>query len=239
MAKKIYVIARGKQPGVYSAWAGKGQAQDQVKGHPGAVYKSFASAASAIEWLKTVEGHHPAVMAELEELQDPVASVGEVGEVVIYTDGACNGNPGPGGYGCVILDGDQRRELSAGFSRTTNNRMEIQACIAGIEALVNMEKKATLMTDSRYVVNAVTKGWARKWREHRWMRTETEPARNPDLWERLLDLLNTHDVTFRWVKGHAGHVENERCDELAVAAAEGEDLPPDPGFRDDKPLTLF
>jgi ribonuclease HI len=242
--KKIYVVAKGKKPGIYTAWAGKGQAQEQVTGQGGAVYKSFSSAGPAVEWLETVEGHHPALMTELKKLpgasrRSEVLRVPD-GDVAIYTDGACSGNPGPGGYGCVILHGDQRVELSAGFNLTTNNRMEILACIAGIEAIAEMgETRATLVTDSRYVVNAVTKGWAKKWRSRRWMRTDIEPAKNPDLWERMLDLLDANDVRFRWVKGHAGHADNERCDELAVAAAAGSDLPPDAGFRDDKPLTLF
>ena len=241
--KKIYVVARGKKPGIYKAWAGKGQAQEQVTGQAGAIYKSFSSAGPAVEWLETVD-HHPDLMAELQKLpgssRRSVAPSIDHGDVAIYTDGACTGNPGPGGYGCVILNGDRRQERSAGFSLTTNNRMEILACITGIEAFAETgETRATLVTDSRYVVNAVTKGWAKKWRSRRWMRTDIEPAKNPDLWERLLDLLNSCDVRFQWVKGHAGHAENERCDELAVAAAAGSDLPPDEGFRDDKPLTLF
>lgn len=241
--KKIYVVAKGRKPGIYRAWAGRGGAQEQVTGQAGAVYKSFSAAGPAAEWLTTVD-HHPSVMNELKKLPGsadrPRMPTVRDGDVAIYTDGACTGNPGPGGYGCVLLRGDERQELAEGFSLTTNNRMEILACIAAIEALMEMgETRATLVTDSRYVVNAVTKGWARKWRAKRWMRTDTEPAKNPDLWERLLDLLEKTDVRFEWVKGHAGHAENERCDALAVAAAAEPNLPPDEGFRDDKPLTLF
>ena len=147
-------------------------------------------------------------------------------EVIIYTDGACSGNPGPGGYGAVMLYQGHRRELSAGFRDTTNNRMEIMAAIASLEAL--KEKcSVTLYTDSQYLVNAMEKGWAKKWQANGWMRNKKEPALNPDLWERLLTLCQYHKVTFLWVRGHSGNPENERCDQLAVAASKQPDLPPD------------
>lgn len=140
--------------------------------------------------------------------------------VTIYTDGACLGNPGPGGYGAVLLFGEQRRELSEGFRRTTNNRMEILAVVAALRALRH-PCDASVYSDSQYVVNAMSKGWARRWRASGWMRTPTDPARNADLWEELLALCQTHRVRFCWVRGHAGDRENERCDELSVAAARG------------------
>ena len=146
--------------------------------------------------------------------------------VVIYTDGSAIGNPGPGGYGVVMLSGQHRRELSGGFRRTTNNRMEILACIKGLEALTQ-PCRVTLHSDSRYVVDAVAKGWARKWRVNGWMRNKRERALNPDLWERLLQAAAEHDVDFRWVPGHAGVAENERADRLAVTAAQARNLPPD------------
>ncbi|AEG59461.1 ribonuclease HI [Desulforamulus ruminis] len=147
-------------------------------------------------------------------------------EVIIYTDGACSGNPGPGGYGAVMLYQGHRRELSAGFRDTTNNRMEIMAAIASLEAL--KEKcSVTLYTDSQYLVNAMEKGWAKKWRANGWMRNKKEPALNPDLWERLLTLCQYHKVKFLWVRGHSGNPENERCDQLAVEASKQPDLPPD------------
>jgi ribonuclease HI len=140
-------------------------------------------------------------------------------QVEIFTDGACSGNPGPGGYGTILRFGNLEKELSGGEATTTNNRMELSAAIAGLSALKE-RCDVTLYSDSKYVVDAIAKGWAAKWRKNNWMRTNKDKALNPDLWERLLDLAEQHDVTFVWVKGHDGHAENERCDRLAVAAAE-------------------
>ena len=150
--------------------------------------------------------------------------------VTIYTDGACSGNPGPGGYGAVLLSGGREMELSGGFRRTTNNRMELLAAIVGLETL-NRRCSVALYTDSRYIVDAINKGWARRWRVNGWMRNKREAAVNPDLWERLLNLLDKHDVDVRWVRGHAGNEGNERADRLAVAASRGDDLPNDDGYK--------
>lgn len=149
--------------------------------------------------------------------------------VVIYTDGACSGNPGPGGYGVVMLFGEHRKELSGGFRKTTNNRMELLGAIEGLRALKE-RCSVKLHTDSQYVVNAIEKGWAVKWRANGWMRNKTDKAVNPDLWEQLLTLCQQHEVQFIWVKGHAGNKENERCDVLAVAAAQKSNLPEDKGY---------
>ena len=146
--------------------------------------------------------------------------------VVIYTDGACSGNPGPGGYGVVMLFGDHRKELSAGFRRTTNNRMELLGAIEGLRALKD-RCSVKLHTDSQYVVNAIEKGWAAKWKANGWMRNKKDKAINPDLWEQLLTLCKQHKVEFIWVRGHNGDRENERCDVLAVAAAQQRNLPAD------------
>ncbi len=143
--------------------------------------------------------------------------------VTIYTDGACIGNPGPGGYGTVLLHEGNRQELSGGYRRTTNNRMEIMAVLAGLRSLKE-PCRVTVFSDSRYVVDAMSKGWAESWRDKGWRKRDKTPALNPDLWEEMLDLSERHQVEFRWVKGHAGDPENERCDELAVAAASGGDL---------------
>ena len=151
-------------------------------------------------------------------------------QVTIYTDGACSGNPGPGGYGAVLLSGDHAMELSGGFRRTTNNRMELLAAIVGLETL-NRRCSVALYTDSRYIVDAINEGWARRWRDNGWMRNKRDAAVNPDLWERLLDLLDRHDVDVRWVRGHAGNEGNERADKLAVAASRGKDLPDDDGYK--------
>ena len=153
----------------------------------------------------------------------------ELKQITIYTDGACTGNPGAGGYGAVIIDGQQRKEISGGFRLTTNNRMEMMAAIAALQAL-ETKSRVTLHSDSKYIVDAVTKGWAKKWQANNWKRNSKEKAKNPDLWQKLLDLCLTHQVDFVWVKGHAGIPENERCDRLAVAAAQKSGLPNDFGY---------
>lgn len=147
-------------------------------------------------------------------------------KVKIYTDGACSGNPGPGGYGAILTFGNVRKELSAGFADTTNNRMELLAVIAALECLKE-PCEAEITTDSQYVVNGIEKGWAAKWKSCNWMRNKKERAQNVDLWERLLNLTETHKVKFKWIRGHSGHKENERCDELAVTASKKKDLPTD------------
>ena len=149
--------------------------------------------------------------------------------VLAYTDGSSLGNPGPGGWGVVLQYGKYERELSGGFSCTTNNRMEILAAIKALEALKE-PCTVTLHTDSQYLTNAIMKGWAQRWQRNGWMRNKKEAALNPDLWKILLDLCKQHEVAFVWVRGHAGDPLNERCDELAKTAAQQEGLPPDPGY---------
>ncbi len=151
-------------------------------------------------------------------------------KVTIYTDGACLGNPGPGGYGAVLIYGSHRKELSGGYRLTTNNRMEIIAAIAALGAL-NTRCQVDLYSDSQYVVNSINKSWVRRWQARNWMRTKDEKAKNPDLWEKLLELCARHEVSFHWIKGHNNHVENDRCDQLAVAAASTEGLPADEGYE--------
>jgi ribonuclease HI len=146
--------------------------------------------------------------------------------VTIYTDGGALGNPGPGGYGVVLKYKGHRRELSGGFRCTTNNRMELLAAIEALRAL-KTRCDVTLHTDSRYLVDGITKGWAKRWRANDWMRNKKDEALNPDLWGTLLDLCAKHNVKFVWVKGHAGNPENERCDELVKQAATQPNLPPD------------
>ena len=150
--------------------------------------------------------------------------------VTIHTDGGCLGNPGPGGYGVVLRYGRHEKCLSGGFARTTNNRMEIMAAIAGLEALKD-PCRVTLHSDSKYVVEAMTLGWVQRWRAKGWKRNKKDKAVNVDLWERLLAACARHEVTFKWVKGHAGHADNEACDRLANAAATRRDLPTDEGYE--------
>jgi ribonuclease HI len=155
--------------------------------------------------------------------------MGKTKHVTIYTDGACLGNPGAGGYGIILLYQGHRRELSGGYRKTTNNRMEIMAAIVGLEAL--KEKcKVTLFSDSEYLIKSMSRGWAQRWRANGWKRGKRGKALNPDLWEWLLRLCEGHDVQFSWVKGHAGTPENTRCDELAVRAAQQPNLPDDEGY---------
>ena len=154
-------------------------------------------------------------------------------QVTIHTDGSCLGNPGPGGYAAILDYQGRERELSGGFRRTTNNRMEILAVIAGLRALTK-PCSVTVYSDSRYVVDAIEKGWARKWKANGWMRNKRESAVNPDLWEKLLNALSQHDVEFKWVRGHSGNAGNVRADKLAVAAANGKNLPRDEGFENSR-----
>ena len=139
-------------------------------------------------------------------------------QVEIFTDGACSGNPGPGGWGAILRYNGHEKELSGGAAVSTNNRMELSAVIFALEALKE-PCEVKLYSDSQYVCNALSLGWAKKWKSQGWMRNKKEPALNPELWERLLSLCDIHKVEVNWVRGHAGHPENERCDRLAVAAA--------------------
>ena len=156
-------------------------------------------------------------------------------KVTIYTDGSARGNPnGPGGYGCVLLYTDSkgsihRRDRSCGYKKTTNNRMELMAAIAGLEALIR-PCQVDLYSDSQYLVRAFNDHWIDSWVKKNWMRGKNEPVKNQDLWKRLLQAMEPHQVTFHWVKGHNGNPENERCDRLAVAAAEGDDRMEDSGL---------
>lgn len=138
-------------------------------------------------------------------------------EVVIYTDGACSGNPGPGGYGVVMKYGSHHKEISKGYRKTTNNRMELMAAIAGLE-LLKERCSVSLYTDSKYLVDSLTNGWVKNWQARGWKRGKKEKVMNPDLWEKLLELFEYHQVEIHWVKGHAGNPENERADHLATSA---------------------
>jgi len=149
--------------------------------------------------------------------------------VEIYTDGACSGNPGPGGWGVVLRCGTASREISGGRRLTTNNRMEIMAAIQGLSAL-RRPCRVTLYSDSRYLIDAMTKGWVNRWQSQGWMRDRDHPAKNVDLWQELLRVASPHRITWRWVRGHAANPYNNRCDQLATSAARGDDLPEDEGF---------
>lgn len=164
------------------------------------------------------------------ESQEGKAESKDQKKVVIYTDGACSGNPGAGGYGVVLIYGGTKRELSEGYRLTTNNRMEVLAVIKGLEALKE-PCQVTLYSDSKYVVDAIQKGWVTKWKANGWYRNKKERASNVDLWERLLVQLERHQVTFQWVKGHADNPGNERCDELARGAIAAGNLLEDENYQ--------
>jgi len=228
LPKKFYAIAVGRKPGIYENWP---FAHAQVRGFPHARFKGFATKAEAERWL--AEPHSDTGAGK--RLRPPAPARTDIlpksGEVTIYTDGGARYNPGPGGYGVVQLYNGERHERSGGFRLTTNNRMELMGCLMALRTLEYRDKKVTLYSDSSYVVNGITKGWARNWRRKGWIKSDRQPALNADLWAELLDLVAGLDITFKWVKGHAGHPMNERCDELAVAEAQRQGLPIDPGYE--------
>jgi ribonuclease HI len=206
-----------------------------VEGFPGALFRGFERLEDARAWLRDVAAAFPDLAPALADLLDaPGEETAEEilrsGTVLIYTDGGSIGNPGPGGYGAILRFGKHRRELSGGYRRTTNNRMELMACIQALEAL-RFACPVVLYSDSRYVVDGIVEGWAERWRANEWWRTKKERAENVDLWSRLLALCEEHEVEFRWLKGHAGNPDNERCDALAQQAARRDDLPPDEAYE--------
>lgn len=151
-------------------------------------------------------------------------------KVIIYTDGGCSGNPGKGGYAAILTFGEHRKELFGGYKLTTNNRMELMACIKGLEAL-KYPCEVLVTSDSKYVVDAIEKGWAKKWQQNNWKRSNKLKAENTDLWGILLKLTEIHVTKFEWIKGHDGHPENERCDQLAKQAFGSEYLEDDIGYK--------
>ena len=226
--KKFYAVRSGHKPGIYQTWD---ECKAQVDGYSNADYKGFSTLKDAQVYLgieAKPEAPAPGPIAERKTAPSPKSLPFPAGHddglkhIVIYTDGACTGNPGPGGYGVVLLHSDHRKELSGGFRLTTNNRMEILGCIVGLQTLKE-PCAVTIYSDSKYVVNTMTKSWALRWRKNGWKRKdekgEWKDALNADLWAEILDLCDRHRVKFEWVRGHAGNEENERCDQLARAAA--------------------
>lgn len=158
-------------------------------------------------------------------------------DVTIYTDGACSGNPGKGGFGSILKCRGKRKELSGGYRHTTNNRMEILAVINALKAL-KFPCRVELYTDSKYVLDSITKGWAKKWKSNGWRKADKKRALNTDLWEELLELCDLHEVRMIWVRGHDGNIENERCDELAVIARQQRELLIDSAYEKQNPWNV-
>jgi len=228
--KKVYAIKRGRKPGIYHDWP---TAREQVYEFPGAVYRGFSSEKEARQWLLTGNTDTLKKSNETEKKIPPVIAPSEPGlaETVIYTDGAALGNPGPGGYGAVILRNGKQTELSGAFSHTTNNRMEMLAVIKALEHLPARDLPVRIFSDSSYLVNGINRGWAEKWRKNGWLKPDKTPARNRDLWSRLLELIEPLRISFTWVRGHAGNQWNEHCDRLAVNAARNGPWEKDEGFK--------
>lgn len=230
--KKYYAVARGAKPGIYQTWYGAGGAEEQVRGFTGARYKGFATRQEAEEWLKSPAS--ASAVSTPRRKKEATPDCDSQTEIVVYTDGSALNNPGSGGYGVVIqMNGNTIQELSGGYRFTTNNRMELLACIRGLDYF-KKKQNITLFSDSKYVVDGITKGWARSWRRRGWKKSNGDPALNPDLWKKLLELTEFHSVNFRWVKGHAGNPGNERCDVLANAEAAKSGLPIDQGYQNNK-----
>ena len=214
---------------MYSTW---GEAALQVKGFKGAVYKSFGHQAEAIDWLRecvlaapgAVDEHLIALIrSNLQEAVGQDASGQDQKKIIIHTDGGASPNPGVGAYGIVMQKGIFRKELSAGYQLTTNNRMEMMGAIVALKAL-NEPSEVVLHTDSKYVVDSITKRWVYGWMKRGWKKSDGKRPENVDLWKQLIGLLKEHKVEFRWVKGHAGNIENERCDTLVTEARKSKSL---------------
>jgi ribonuclease HI len=241
-AKKIYAVLRGRIPGIYASWFGAGGAQEQVEAFPGALYKGFPTFEEASSYASTMGFPHLPDLTGGSRPTAPAAKkpgapwgqpeIDHEKGAVIYTDGGCLNNPGPGGYGVVIIEDGDRTELSGGYRLTTNNRMELTGAIVGLKSLAGRKvSPLTVCTDSRYVVDGISKGWASRWRSRGWMRDAKHRAENIDLWAILLDLCDAYRPSFVWVKGHAGHAENERCDSLAKEAASSPGLQADEAYE--------
>lgn len=227
--KKYYAIIKGFKPGIYDTWYGGNGAEIQVKGFSNPIYKGFKSFKEAQKWMNSFEDNGESIHKQMAPVTYPEIENKEI-NVIIYTDGGSLGNPGPGGFAAVIANEKNTYEISGGYRLTTNNRMELMACVSALES-IKPQSSVILYSDSRYVVDAIAKGWAKRWQANSWMRNKTEPAKNSDLWKRLLDLCDQFSVYFKWIKGHANIPGNERCDQLAKQAAMSNELLPDEIFE--------
>ncbi len=237
-AKKIYAVFQGHHPGLFTSWD---EASEQVKGFKGAKYKSFPDQTAAIAWLRecVVAAKEPVAEHLIDLIKDHIVKAEHAsrsqqsnsnGKIIIHTDGGASPNPGVGGYGIVLQRGAKRKELFAGYKLTTNNRMEMMGVIVALRAL-NEPSDVILHTDSKYVVDSITKRWVYGWMKRGWKKSDGQRPENVDLWKQLLPLVKEHKVDFRWVKGHAGNAENERCDALVGEARKSKNLLVDIGYK--------
>jgi ribonuclease HI len=238
--KLYYAVVRGRQPGVYTSWYGDDGAADQVDGLSEAIFKGFYTREEMIDWLRQLGSevllrHAPDLLdliaegLESQNLPNPSLET-STDQVVIFADGGALNNPGPGGFGAVLKHKNRWKELSGGFRLTTNNRMEIMACLEGLRAL-KKPCSVVIFSDSKYVVYSMVQGKVKQWQANGWMRTARAWAENADLWQQLLDMCAIYDVEFRWIRGHSGHIENERCHQLATEAMRQQNLPADTGYE--------
>ena len=225
--KKFYAVAVGRQTGIFTDWTA---AEKQVKGFPGARYKSFLSKADAEKWLQDPV-YSKKKLSPDRAAQKDVDPDKNGADIVIYTDGGCSNNPGPGGYGAVIVAAGRQVEVSGGYRLTTNNRMEMMAAIVALRRFETSTESIQLYSDSSYLVNGIKKSWVVKWQRNGWKRSDGGDVLNIDLWQELIRLTAKGNVRFQWVKGHAGNALNERCDQLAVNSARKEGLPVDYGYE--------
>jgi len=223
---KYYAVAQGRKTGIFINWP---EAEQQVQGFAGAIFKSFKTRQEAEAFLKNPSFSYGSKKTGTGKTKKtyPAAEDYPQGTIVVYTDGGAIGNPGPGGYGVVIKD---IKELFGGYNLTTNNRMELKAVMVAMEALQEEKAPIVLHSDSKYVIDGLNKGWARNWKKRNWIKSDGNPAINADLWALLLDLQTGIDITFKWVKGHAGNPLNERCDVLANTTARKKGMPDDIGY---------
>ena len=236
--KQYYAVVKGRKSGIYRTWFGAGGAAEQVQGVDDALYRGFYSEDEMARWLAGLpQGILKRNAPELAEFsdgtkdtqssqEDEIKEYLDAGRVVIFTDGSANTRSRRGGYGAVVRRGKKREELSGGLRGTTNNRMELTAVIKALETL-KKRSDVVVFSDSQYVVRAMMEGWVENWRANGWARDKGQKLMNADLWQQLHALNQKHNVNYRWVRGHSGTRENERCDRLAVAAGQGRNLPMD------------
>lgn len=219
---KYYIISTGRGSG--AIFTDKSEAEAFQANHAGSVYSVSDRLPSEIPPKGAASKPAPTQKSR------PATTKGS-SEIEIYTDGSALGNPGPGGYGVVMQKDGETIELSQGYRHTTNNRMEMLAVITALEELDGLERPVKIYSDSQYTINGIVKGWAKGWRSRGWKKSDGKPALNIDLWKRLLGLVEKMDVSFQWVKGHAGNPLNERADVLANRAAQGRSLLEDAGYK--------